>query len=103
MAYQDALNQERTVLGKAREDLSAASEIQEKLKQVLPVYQAQEQAFDKLAKDGYAGKLMALDHSRERIEKEQDMRAQNYNVASLKSTINQSQKKIAQITSNSLR
>ena len=99
-AYQDALNQERSVLGKAREDLSAASEIQEKLKQVLPVFQAQEQAFDKLAKDGYAGKLMALDHSRERIEKEQDMRAQNYNVASLKSTITQSQKKIAQITSN---
>ena len=99
-AYQDALNQERMVLGKAREDLSAAFEIQEKLKQILPVYQAQEQAFDKLAKDGYAGKLMALDHSRERIEKEQDMRAQNYTVASLKLTITQSQKKIAQITSN---
>jgi hemolysin D len=99
-AYEDALGQERAVLAKAREDLASATETLSKLNQVLPVYQAQEQAFDKLARDGYAGKLMALDHSRERIEKEQDMRAQNYNVASLKATIEQSDKKQAQITSN---
>jgi len=99
-AYEDALGQERAVLAKAQQDLASATETLSKLNQVLPVYQAQEQAFDKLARDGYAGKLMALDHSRERIEKEQDMRAQNYNVASLKATIEQSDKKQAQIVSN---
>lgn len=99
-AYEDALSQERVVLAKAQQDLASATETLSKLNQVLPVYQAQEQAFDKLARDGYAGKLMALDHSRERIEKEQDMRAQNYNVASLKATIEQSDKRQAQIVSN---
>jgi len=99
-AYEDALSQERAVLTKARQDLASATETLSKLNQVLPVYQAQEQAFDKLARDGYAGRLMALDRSRERIEKEQDMRAQNYNVASLKATIEQSDKRQAQIVSN---
>ena len=74
-------------------------EIQDKLTQTLPAYRQQEEAFAKLAKDGYATKLMALEKSRDRIEKEQDLRAQNYNVASLKASISQSEKKIAQITS----
>lgn len=99
-AYQDTLSEERAVLAKAREDLAAALETQAKLKQTLPVYQAQEQAFEKLAKDGYAGKLMALDRSRERIEKERDLHAQNHAVASLKATISQAEKRLAQITSS---
>jgi len=97
--YLDGLQQEQAALRKAKEDLSSAIEIQDKLTQTLPAYHQQEEAFGKLAQDGYATKLMALDKSRERIEKEQDLRAQNYNVASLKASISQSEKKIAQITS----
>jgi HlyD family secretion protein len=100
MAYQDALAQERTLLSKAREDLSASQEVQGKLKQVLPVYQRHEQAYDQMAKEGYVGKLEALDKSRERIEKEQDLRTQTFTIASLQASINQSEKKLAQITSN---
>jgi HlyD family secretion protein len=98
-AYLDGLQQEQAALRKAKEDLSSAIEIQDKLTQTLPAYRQQEDAFAKLAKDGYATKLMALEKSRDRIEKEQDLRAQNYNVASLKASISQSEKKIAQITS----
>ena len=98
-AYLDGLQQEQAALRKAKEDLSSAMEIQDKLSQTLPAYRQQEEAFAKLAKDGYATKLMALEKSRDRIEKEQDLRAQNYNVASLKASISQSEKKIAQITS----
>ncbi|MGH8710005.1 MAG: HlyD family type I secretion periplasmic adaptor subunit [Burkholderiales bacterium] len=98
-AYLDGLQQEQAALRKAKEDLSSAMEIQDKLTQTLPAYRQQEEAFAKLAKDGYATKLMALEKSRDRIEKEQDLRAQNYNVASLKASIAQSEKKIAQITS----
>jgi hemolysin D len=97
--YLDGLQQEQAALRKAKEDLSSAIEIQDKLTQTLPAYRQQEEAFAKLSKDGYATKLMALEKSRDRIEKEQDLRAQNYNVASLKASISQSEKKIAQITS----
>lgn len=98
-AYEDALQQERMVLEKARQDLAAALEIHSKLKQVLPVYQQQEEAYAKLGKDGYAGKLMVLERSRDRIEKEQDLRAQNYAIESLRATIAQSEQKLVQITS----
>jgi len=98
-AYLDELQQEQAALRKAKEDLASAIEIQDKLTQTLPAYRQQEEAYAKLAKDGYATKLMAVEKSRDRIEKEQDLRAQNYNVASLKASIAQSEKKIAQITS----
>ena len=47
-----------------------------KLLQVLPHYREQESAFEKLAKDGFAGRLMYTDKQRERIEKEQDLKTQ---------------------------
>ena len=100
LAYQDAIGQERALLSKAREDLAAAREVQGKLKQVLPLYQGNEQAYGQMAKEGYIGKLEALDRSRERIEKEQDLRTQNFTIASLQASINQSEKRLAQITSN---
>ena len=99
-AYEDALSQERAVLDKARQDLAAAREIESKLKQVLPVYQAQEQAFEKLGTKGFAGNLMVLEKKRDRIEKEQDLRSQVHTIEGLKSTIAQSERKIAQVTSS---
>lgn len=99
-AYQDAVGQERALLDKTRADLAAAQETKTKLERTLPTYKAQEDAWDTLAKEGFAGKLMASDKSRERIEKEQDLRTQTYTIASLQASINQSEKKLAQITSN---
>ena len=98
-AYDDALSQERAVLDKARQDLAAAREVESKLRQVLPVYQAQEQAFEKLGTKGFAGNLMVLEKKRDRIEKEQDLRSQVHTIEGLKSTIAQSERKIAQVTS----
>lgn len=98
-AYLDALEAERAALAKARQELQSTLEVEAKLKQTVPIYRQQEQAFDQLAKEGFAGKLMAMERSRERIEKEQDLRAQGYNVASLKAAIAQSEKRVAQITS----
>jgi len=99
-ALADSLSTERASMQKAREDLSASMEIQHKLEQTLPNYQAQEAAYDKLGKVGFAGNLMVLDKQRERIEKEQDLRAQQYNAQSLKSSIIQSEKRMAQIQSS---
>lgn len=100
LAYQDALETERAALSKARHDLKSAFEVESKLKQTLPIFQEQEKGWDQLAKEGFAGKLMALDRKRSRIETEQELQAQTQNVEGLKAAIGQSEKRIAQITSN---
>lgn len=99
-AYQDSLNQERASLTKAQQDLSASMQVQAKLTQILPTYEAQEAAWQKLGKDGFAPSLMVMDKRRERIEKEQDLKAQEHNVRSLKAAINQTEQRISQVESN---
>ncbi len=99
-ALEDALAEERATLEKTRQELAATEEIRHKLEQTLPTYRAQEQAYTKLGQTGFAGNLMVLDKQRERIEKEQDLKAQEYTVQSLKAAIAQSEKRLAQITSN---
>ena len=98
-AYTDALSTERASLQKANQDLSASIEIQHKLEQTLPNYQAQADAYTDLGKDGYAGNLMVLDKQRELTEKQQDLKSQHFNAQSLQASIAQSQKRLAQITS----
>ena len=97
-AFRNALAQERAVLEKARHDLKAAEEVRGKLLAVLPHYREQELAFEKLAKDGFAGRLLATDKTRERIEREQDLRAQEAAIASARATIEQSEKRLGQIS-----
>lgn len=99
-ALDDALAEEGASLDKARQELAATVEVQHKLEQTLPTYRAQEQAYAKLGRDGFAGNLMVLDKQRERIEKEQDLRAQEYTAQSLRASIAQSEKRLAQIRSD---
>jgi hemolysin D len=98
--FEDAVAQERALLAKAREDYAAARQVNEKLKRVLPAYQETEQAWDQLHKEGFAGKLLALDKQRQRLEAEGDLKAQEESLGSYRSTIEQSEKRLAQITSN---
>ncbi len=99
-AYLDALESERTMLAKARADLKAAIEVEVKLKRTAPIYRDQAEGWEKLAQEGFAGRLMALDRQRGYIEVEQDLRAQAHTIDSLKALIAQSEKRIAQIDSN---
>jgi HlyD family secretion protein len=99
-AYENALAQERSLLDKARHDLVAAQATRSKLEQVLPHYVEQEKAFEKLARDGFAGRIMFTDKQRERIEKEQDLRVQESTIRSNQALIEQSERKIAQITAD---
>jgi HlyD family secretion protein len=96
-AYESALTQEKSVLEKAKHDLEAARQTKAKLEQVLPHYIEQEKAFEKLTKDGFAGRIMYTDKRRERIEKEQDLRAQESIIRSNLALIAQSEQKLAQI------
>jgi hemolysin D len=102
-AYENALAQEKSLLEKARNELAAAQGTKTKLEQVLPHYIEQEKAFDKLNRDGFAGRVMANDKARERIEKEQDLRTQEFVIRSSAALIAQSEAKIAQITADYLR
>ena len=99
-AYENALAQERAALDKARHDLTAAEEVQKKLIQILPHYREQDAAYEKLAKEGFVGKLMYTDKQRERIEKEQDLQAQGATIASARDAINQEVQKITQISAD---
>jgi HlyD family secretion protein len=99
-AYENALAQERSLLDKARHDLAGAQATKAKLEQVLPHYVDQEKAYEKLTKDGFAGRIMYTDKQRERIEKEQDLRTQESTIRSSQALIEQSENKIAQITAD---
>lgn len=98
-AHLDMLSTERAMLAKAEQDLRMASEVEAKLGRTLPIYREQESAIDQLNRDGFAGKMMLLDRRRDRIEREQDLAAQQFTIASLKATISQSQQRLAQIQS----
>jgi HlyD family secretion protein len=99
-AWRNAIEQERAVLGKARHELDAARAVRAKLEQVLPHYRAQELAYAKLTKDGFTGRLLYTDKQRERIEKEQDLRTQEFTIRASRALIEQSERKIAQISAD---
>jgi hemolysin D len=99
-AYLDTLGAEQAMLMKARHDLQGAAEIQGKLQKSVPIYKDQAQSWDRLAKEGFAGRLLALERQRAYLESEQDLKAQTQNVSSLRALIAQTERRIAQITSN---
>jgi len=99
-ALEAALAQENSTLVKAQAERDSAEQVKSKLIETLPHYQDQDKAFEKLAKDGFAGSLMASDKKRERIEKEQELKSQTYLIESAKASIAQSEKMLAQIDSD---
>ena len=99
-AYETALAQERSLHDKAQSDLSSAEEIRTKLLKTLPHYRQQDEAYEKLARDGFASKIMANDKARERIEKEQDLKSQEYLIQSAQASLTQSTRRLAQITAD---
>jgi hemolysin D len=99
-SYLDAVAQEKAILEKSRQDLKAALEIQSKLQQTVPSYQKTAAVYERLAGGSFVSELAAQEKMREKIEKEQDLKAQESTVESLKATISASEKKLAQISSN---
>lgn len=102
-AQEAAIAQERATWERSRQEMSAATETRRKLEQTLPHYRSQDEAFQKLLKEGFAGRLMANDKARELIEKEQDYRSQAFVVAREQANMALSEKKIAQLETDYLR
>lgn len=99
-ALEDDLAAERAAHRRATQELAAAGEVLRKMEETLPAYQAQEASYEKLGKVGFAGSLMVMDKKRERVEKEQDLQAQKHNAMSLQASIDQSDRRMAQIRSD---
>ena len=99
-AHLDALEAEKAVLAKAQQDLSGALEMESKLKQTLPIYQDQERSWNQLHKEGFAGRLLAEDRKRVRIEAEQELKVQAHFIQGARATIAQSRQRSAQLVSN---
>jgi len=96
-AQEANLAEQRSVIARARRDMQAATETRTKLAGALPVLVEQERAFERLAREGYAGKLMVAQRSRERLDAEQDLRAQEHRVEGARAAIEQAERRIAQL------
>jgi len=97
------LAEERSRWVKAQQELAAARQQSARLEAVLPHYREQDQAYERLVKEGFAGGLMGSDKRRERIEKEQELATQGHLIASAQASIDQSQKRLRQIEADHLR
>ena len=98
-SYLDALAAEQASLAKAEQDHAAARQQETRLTRTLPILQEQDAGWQRLVKEGFSGKLLALDKTRARIDAEEELTSQRHAVQSLAAAIEQSRKKIAQITS----
>jgi HlyD family secretion protein len=99
-AHEAGLAEQRSVIGRARREMQAATETQTKLAGALPVLVEQERAFERLARDGYAGKLMVAQRSRERLDAEQDLRAQEHRVEAARAAIDQGERRTAHLVAS---
>lgn len=102
-ALQSAVDEQQSVLERARQDLAQAKEIKAKLEQTLPHYREQEKAYEDLLKTGTVARLQYSEKQRDRIEKEHDLKTQEYTIRSSQASIDQARKKIAQLTADNRR
>lgn len=91
--------QEQGALARAQAELAAAQQVEDKLGRTLPSYRQSAAAYQQLVKEGFVGELAANDKSREAVEREQDLRAQQSTVQSLRAAIEQSRSRISALQS----
>ena len=96
-ALKTAIAEQRTISDRARFDQAAAEEVRSKLVQILPHFRDQEAAFLRLSEAGHVSKIQLSEKQSERIEREQDLRSQEYIINSAASTIEQSERRAEQI------
>lgn len=82
---------------RAEHALTAAERVRTKLAETLPHYRMQERAFLELAEKGFSGKMLAADKRRERIEREEDLGAQEARILAERAAIDQAHERIRQL------
>lgn len=99
-AHLDALATETALVDRSRNDLQAALETETKLAKALPMHREQAEGWETLAREGFAGKLLALERKRALIEAEQELKTQHAQVESLRAGIAQSERRVVQLQSD---
>lgn len=97
--YQHAIAQQNAALARAKQDFSAEQQMHRKLVETLPIYIQNEKAVKDLGKKGYVSRMDILERERIRIEAERNLQAKQFQIQSLKETINEVQEKINQLKS----
>lgn len=92
------LNEQKSALNRIQEQLASASQVKDKLEELLPIYWANEEAYEKLVKVGNSGRLELMDKRKERIEAERDLRAQRHNIKALHAELAQAEFRVDRIT-----
>ncbi len=98
-AFHDSLDQEKSLLVKAEQEMRSATEIERKYEQTLPNYIKAAKAFSDLEKEGFISGLAADEKRRDATEKEKDLAAQKATVAAFAATVLAQQQKLAQLKS----
>jgi HlyD family secretion protein len=102
-SLEGAILEEMASLERAKHEIKIARATKRKLKKLLPYYREQEQAYFKLIKKGLSSKLQVSEKSKERIEVEEDLKAQINIIAREQAAMKQSEQKIKQIHSEYIR
>jgi len=97
VALTNARREQEAALEQSRAELEAALQVQHKLREVLPIYRAGEQAYETLAKSGNGAQMELMERRRIRIEAEQDLQAQNHRIKALKAEIERAETKLEAI------
>jgi HlyD family secretion protein len=99
-AYADAVAQASALVARIEQELAAAIEVQEKMSRTLPIAQTMAVRYDRLRAEGFVSELFALERERDRIEREQDLRAQRHTVKALQASLEQATRQRGQVVSN---
>lgn len=89
----------RATLARAGQEVLAAEEIKSKLGKLLPNYQEQEQAYQQLHAQGFAGTLELAEKRGKRLEAEADLQTQVYKMGAARAQMEEATKTLAQIGS----
>ena len=98
-AHRDALSAERAALDKTRNQLDGAEAVRLKLARSLPLQREQAAAWEQLAREGFAGRLLVLDHRRIVLEAEHELMAQEAAVAALGAAVREAGQRVARLES----
>jgi HlyD family secretion protein len=98
-AYENGLAQEAATVARIDKELRAATEVRTKLQRVVPIFRSSAERFETLRREGFVSELYYLERQRDLIEKEQDLRAQDFTVESLQASLAQARERLAQVTS----
>jgi hemolysin D len=100
-AIDDAIGQATAAHERAHRELDAGIEELHKLERTAPMLRNAAESYRKLASQSLVGKLEAEDRERLATEREQDLQSQRATVESLRATLNEAERALAQVSSRS--